>query len=160
MKLLFGGLGGLVCAGIAAVVFLWPAQRVGPEAMAYGREMCSHCRMHISRPGFGGEMRDGKGVLTKYDDIGCLLQAMIRLHREIPEAWVEDRGGSGFVPLLSAFLVRGAPGDTPMGSGIVAFKDAGAGSAYAAAHHAELVSLEDLVRDPTRLAQVAGMGAH
>lgn len=155
MKILFGSFAALLLAGVGAVVFLWPAQRSGPQPIAYGRETCSHCRMHISRPGYGGEIRDGKGVLTKYDDIGCMLQAMIALHREIPEAWVEDHAGSGFISLLSAQLVRGAPNDTPMGSGIVAFKDDIAAQAYAQAHHAELVSLESLVREPTQLAQGA-----
>ncbi len=159
MKMLFAGFGAIT-AVLGGVLFLWPAQPSGPQAIAYGREMCSHCRMHISRPGFGGEMRDGNGLLTKYDDIGCLLQAMIRLHREVPEAWVEDHGGAGFVPLLSAFLVRGEGNDTPMGSGVLGFKDEAAARAYAASHHAELVSLEDLVRNPTRLAQAASMRGH
>ncbi len=153
MKRLFSAVAIVLGAGLAGVIFLWPAQHTGPEPMRYGREMCSHCRMHISGPGFGGEFRDGNGVLTKYDDIGCMLQAMIGLHREVPEAWVEDHGGGGFVPLLTAHLVRGEPSDTPMGSGLVAFRDTAAAQAYAQAHGAELVRLEDVVRNPARLAQ-------
>ena len=140
------------CALVGGIVFLWPAHGVGSEPINYGRDACAHCRMHISQPGFGGELRDRNGRLTKYDDLGCLLHAMIALHQEIPEAWVEDHAGGGFLPLLTAHLVRAGAGDTPMGSGIVAFGDAGAAAAYAQVHHGEVVQLEDVVKDPARLA--------
>ena len=148
MKRLAITLGIAVVALVGGVVFLWPAHGVGPEPIHYGRDTCAHCRMHISQPGFGGEMRDRTGVLTKYDDLGCLLHAMIGLHQEIPEAWVDDHAGGGFVPLLTAHLVRTSGGDTPMGSGLAAFSDAGVAAAYAQAHNGEVVPLEDVVKDP------------
>ena len=138
------GLG--VGAFVIAVVFFWPAPRSGPERILYGRDACAHCRMHLTQPGFGGELRDHQGVLTKYDDIGCLIQAMLAKHREIPEAWVEDHGGEGLVPLLGAHLVRTERGATPMGSGVLAFAEEAAARDFAAAHGGELVRLEDLIR--------------
>ena len=141
-----------VAAVFGAVVFLWPAPASGPEPIHYGRDACAHCRMHISQPGFGGELRDHTGVLTKYDDIGCLLRALAALHREVPEAWVEDHGGGGFVPLLNAVLVRGERLDTPMGSGIVAFADAEAARQLTSAQGGELVTLEQLLHDPALMA--------
>src|SRR5262249_41690559 len=106
-------------AAIAAVVFLWPVQRAGWEPIHFGRDTCAHCRMLLSQPGFGGELRDRNGTLTKYDDVGCLVQAMVGAHREVPEAWVENHRGGGFVPLLTASLVRIGARETPMGSGII-----------------------------------------
>ncbi len=153
MKAVFATLGVVLLGGVGSVVFLWPARHTGPEPIAYGRDTCAHCRMHLSRPGFGGEIRDRDGVLTKYDDIGCMLRAMIALHREIPETWVEDHGGSGLIPLLTAHLVRTDGNETPMGSGILAFADAAAADEFAHAQAAELVNLEDLVKDPARWAQ-------
>ncbi len=143
---------GVMASVVVGVVFLWPAHGVGSEPINYGRDTCAHCRMHISQPGFGGEMRDHSGALTKYDDVGCLVQAMIRLHQDIPEAWVEDHAAGGFIPLLTAHLVRTSAADTPMGSGIVAFGDASAATAYAQAHNGELLQLEDIVRNPAQLA--------
>ncbi len=160
MKALIGSLGLLVLATVGGVVFLWPTQRVGPQSIVYGRDACAHCRMHISQPGFAGEVRDHNGMLTKYDDVGCMLQAMVAMRREIPEAWVEDHDGGGFVPLLTAQLVRGDTGDTPMGYGIVAFANEAAATTYAREHNGQLVSLEDVMKDPQRLAQGPRMTAH
>lgn len=151
MKVLIGSLGLLVLATVGGVVFLWPTQRTGPEPIVYGRDACAHCRMHISQPGFAGEVRDHIGVLTKYDDVGCMLQAMVAMHREIPEAWVEDHDGGEFVPLLTAHLVRSDTGGTPMGYGIVAFANEEAARTYAQSHDAQPVGLEDILNEPERL---------
>jgi len=144
-------LAGLGATFVLAVVF-WPSTRSGPEPIAYGSDACAHCRMHITRPGFGGEIRDRDGTLTKYDDVGCLLQAMLAKRHEIPESWVEDHDSGRLVPLLTAHLVRTERSATPMGSGIVAFQDDAAARAFARSAGADLVRLEDLVREPARLA--------
>lgn len=140
-----------VCAAIAAVIFLWPVQRVGAEPINYERDTCAYCRMHLSRRGFAGELRDRNGALTKYDDVGCMLRAMVGMHREIPEAWVEDHDGNGFFPLLNASLVQADNIETPMGYGIVTFKDEVAAHAFALAHRGQVLGLEDLLKDPARL---------
>lgn len=148
MRALFASAGIALTATVAAVVFLWPVQRSGPEAIDYGRDACAHCRMRISQEGFGGELRDSRGALTKYDDIGCLLRAMVGMHREVPEAWVEDHAGDGFTPLLAATLVRIDAMETPMGSHVVAFADGAAAAAFAEKRGGQVVALEDLLRSP------------
>ena len=159
MKALLASVGLLLVGAVSGVVFLWPAPPRGPQPIAYGRDACAHCRMHVSQPGFGGEIRDRNGVLTKYDDVGCMLRAMVALHEEIPEAWVEDHAGSGFVPLLTAHLVRRDDGGTPMGYGIIAFADPGAAASYARLHRGQIVSLEAIIETPGRLAERPGMPA-
>jgi copper chaperone NosL len=145
-------LGVALASVVAGVVFLWPGSATGPEPIAYGRDTCASCRMHLSQPGFAGEMRDPDGTLTKYDDVGCLIRAILAARREVPEAWVEDHAGGGFVPLLSAKLVRGDAASTPMGSGLVAFADDSAAIVYAEAHGARVMAFEDVLRDSTLLA--------
>jgi copper chaperone NosL len=145
-----------VIALVAGVVFLWPAPPTGPEPIAYGRDTCATCRMHLSRPGFAGEMRDRNGTLTKYDDIGCLVRAIVAGHREVPEAWVEDHAGRGFVPLLTAHLVHVPGASTPMGSGVVAFADEATARAHADAHGVAVMTFENLLQDSTLLARLAG----
>jgi copper chaperone NosL len=151
MKGLVASALGLV-AVVVAVVCLWPVRR-GPEPLRYGVDACAECRMPVTRPGFGGELRDADGRLTTYDDVGCLVRAMLRRHGPIPEAWVEDHAGGGFVSLLTAHLVRGGA-ETPMGSGIVAFKEAAAAEAFARDAGGAQVALEDLVRDANRIARM------
>jgi copper chaperone NosL len=131
---------------VLAVVGLRPAAS-GPEPIAYGRDTCARCRMHLSQPGFGGEIRDQRGVLTKYDDIGCLLQAMAALGAQVAETWVEDHAGGGLAPLRGATLVRTGRGETPMGSGIVAFAGRTAAEAFAASSGGRRVALEELLDD-------------
>ena len=135
----------LVLAAIAGAVVFFPSGGAGPEPIVYGRDACAHCRMVISQPGFGGEVRDLSGKISTFDDVGCLLISLAATGRETPEAWVEDFDGkTTFAPLLQATLVRGAL-DTPMGHGIVAFADAGKAAAFAAEKKAKVVKLEDLL---------------
>jgi copper chaperone NosL len=148
-------LGVLLVAAVASVVLLWPTPE-GPEPIAYGRDVCAHCRMHLGRPGFAGELRGADGTLQKFDDVGCLLHALLAAHRETPEAWVEDHGDGGLIPLLTAHLVRAEAVDTPMGYGIVAFREEAAARTFADANHGGVVPLEALLREPVRWAKVPG----
>ena len=154
MKTVVAAVGIALLGVIGGVVFLWPSQRAGSEPINYGRDVCAHCRMHLSQAGFAAELRDRDGTLTKYDDIGCMLHAMLALHHEVPEAWVEDHDGGGFVPLLSASLVHSDRLETPMGSGIVAFKDQAAAAHFAQAQGGDVVALEDILREPGRVVPV------
>jgi copper chaperone NosL len=140
----------LALGAFVVVVVAWPGAKAGPEPVAWGRDACGQCRMLLSRPGFAAELRDASGVLTRYDDVGCLVRAMRAAHADVPEVWVEDHAGGGFVPLLTARLVRAPSVATPMGSGIVAFRDDGAAREFAAAQRGALVTLEDLLREPVR----------
>jgi copper chaperone NosL len=146
-------LGGALAAAMLAVaaVILWPAAGVGPEAIVHGRDACARCRMPISRPGFGGELRDRSGVLTKYDDVGCMLRAMLAMHADVPEAWVEDHRSFELVPLLGATLARGRTVETPMASGLVAFRDPADAAAFVRDDGGDLVPLEALLREPARI---------
>jgi copper chaperone NosL len=151
-----GKLVALLCA-LAAVpamaMLLSPrASATGPEAIRYDRDTCAHCRMHFAARGFAAERRDERGTLQKYDDIGCMLVAASR--GASGETWVEDHSGSGFVPLLQATLVAGKDLGTPMGYGVVAFREPKAAEEFARAHAARVVTLEDLLHDEARF------GAH
>jgi len=142
---------------VAGVVFLWPGgPGAGPEPIVWGRDTCDRCRMLLSQAGFAGEMRDRQGTLHKYDDVGCLVGAIVAAHAEVPEAWVEDHEDGGFVPLLAAHLVRAADVQTPMGHGIVAFKDPAAARAFASPHAGRVVAFEELLHDADWLARVTG----
>jgi hypothetical protein len=147
MKSLAAAAALLVLAAAGIVVF-WPAE-IGPEPLAYGRDVCAKCHMHLSRAGFGGEMRDADGRLTKYDDVGCLLVAMWAEHREVLGAWVEDHGGAGLLPLLAATFVADAA-ETPMGYGVVAFASEADARAFVAAHGGRVATLEELLKDTVR----------
>ncbi len=134
-------------AAIVVLVVLAPTRRAGPEPIVYGRDACARCRMHLSEPGFAGELRDAAGALAKFDDLGCLVLALADGRKDTPGAWAEDHGTRELVPLLAATLVRGKKVTTPMGHGIVAFADARAAHAFAERNSAEVVGLERLLRE-------------
>lgn len=131
---------------VAAIVF-FPRGHKGPEPLAFGRDTCARCRMTISQPGFGGEIRDHREAITKFDDAGCLIQAINASHQEIPEAFLDDQGGTGFVPLLTATFVKGSRIATPMGHGVIAFRDAATAANFAATNGGRVTPLETLLRD-------------
>jgi copper chaperone NosL len=137
---------GAVAALVAAVV-LWPAPVAGPEAVAWGRDTCARCRMHLSQPGFAAQVSGPGGVARKFDDIGCLAAALADGEAAIADAWVEDHESGGFVPLVAAHLVRAAGVTTPMGHGIVAFADAAEAAAFAVAHDGTRVAVDQLAQE-------------
>lgn len=135
----------VVAAIIAVMVALRSSPSGGPVAIEYGRDMCAECRMHLSEKGFAAQVREPSGEVLKYDDIGCLLEAIRKKGGGIPEGWVEDHGSGAWVPLKQAVLVRGGDIKTPMNYGVVAFKDEAAAKTYMAAHGGNVVALNSLI---------------
>lgn len=156
MKWLVGALLGVFVLAIAIVLVPSDAPMTGPEPILYGRDACARCRMHLSRPGFAGELRDRKGVLTKYDDLGCLLVSMWALHAEVPEAWVEDHDTGELSPLLAATFVTDARLATPMSYGILAFATSESATHFVEQHGGTVTTLESILADPKRFRHEPG----
>lgn len=134
-------------AVLAAVLLLVACTTAdGPPAVTLDRTACSFCGMLVSDLRFAAALRPGPGEPAQvFDDIGCMLQSW----RQAPDmtaavAWVMDEDGE-WVPARDATFVRGAI-TTPMGGGIVAFRDRDAAMSYAAdVQGAESVSFSDLL---------------
>jgi copper chaperone NosL len=141
-----------IIAVVALSIIFFPSASAGtgPVPIAHGRDACARCRMHIGEPGFAGEMRDVKGELTKYDDVGCLLIAMWKKHREVPGIWVEAHDSHRMVPLLRASLVVDSSVRTPMGYGIIAFEEPSRAADFAAKNRGTVRTLEDVLKDEER----------
>lgn len=122
----------------------------GPEPIAHGKDACARCRMHIAQPGFAGQMRSVKGELTKYDDVGCLLIAMWKQHREVPGIWIEAHDSHEMVPLLGASLVVDSSIGTPMGYGIIAFEHPSNAEVFASKNGGSVRAVEDVLKDEER----------
>jgi hypothetical protein len=111
-----------VIGAFAAIAFAPGVAPSGPVPIAHGRDACASCRMHVDRPGYAAErLVDGRVAI--YDDLGCLAHALAA-GGERGRIWVEDHASGALVPLESATLVRARDVRTPMGSGVVAFRDA------------------------------------
>jgi copper chaperone NosL len=135
---------------LSIVFFPTAGAHQGPDPILHGKDVCARCRMHIAGPGFAGEMRDREGKLTKYDDLGCLLIAMWRTHREVPEVWVEAHDSNQLVPLLGATLVVDSKIRTPMAYGLIAFEEPRAADEFVREHGGEIRSIEAVLGDGRR----------
>lgn len=141
-----------IVGALAISIVCFPETRAdrGPEPIAHGRDACARCRMHIAGPGFAGEMRDREGELTKYDDLGCLLIAMWKEHREVPEVWVEAHDSQELVPLLNSTLVVDSKIRTPMAYGLIAFERVASAEEFVRKNGGEIRTVEAVLEDGHR----------
>jgi len=111
---------GLSVAALAAlgvaVAYLQRAPE-GPQPVAWNREVCAHCRMHVSEPAYAAQLHLADGQVLSFDDPGCLF-AWERAHKDPvrarwfhlrTERWAGDR---------DVRFVHAEP--TPMGYGLAA----------------------------------------
>lgn len=62
----------------AAIVILMVAMvscQSGPQPIAYGKDICTECKMTIMDKRFGSEIITKKGKVFKFDDIHCLIRS-------------------------------------------------------------------------------------
>lgn len=101
----------------AAVLLLLRATAVpdGPQPIAWDREACAHCRMHIGDPHFAAQLQATDGRVLSFDDPGCLIRfraeqpievRAVYFHHFGEDRWLTE-GEVAFVPVAS----------TPMGYG-------------------------------------------
>ena len=139
----------LLGLGLGVILLAPSAAARGPVPIIPGRDSCDRCHMPVTAGRAGGERIDAQGRRATYDDVGCLLLAIWAAHDATPEAFVEDHRSGVLIPLLGATFVRGEL-PTPMGYGVLAFREPQAAAAFAGEHHAEVATLEDLLRDRER----------
>ena len=140
----------LLVVALSIIFFPTAGASTGPEPIAHGKDACARCRMHIGEAGFAGQMRTVKGELTSYDDIGCLLIAMWKQHREVPGVFVETYDSHRMMSLLEASLVIDSGVRTPMGYGIIAFEHPATAEAFASKNGGTVRTLEDVLKDEER----------
>ena len=138
----------------------------GPPEIHVDRTACSHCGMLISEPVYAAAYRAPDSDPRVFDDIRCLLEAA----RKEPRAgtlrfWFRDaasalpqggslaatgrprgEGGEEWIPGDAAF-VSSPTLRTPMGGGLIAYRDRTAAREGAARHRGSVVdSLDELLR--------------
>lgn len=114
---------GLIVAVCAAAVFGWLLLRAqalptGVVPVAWDKEACAHCRMHVGEQGFAAQLQLTDGRVLNFDDPGCLFSWLAAspapvhatwLHHHTEDRWL-SRAEVGFVPVTP----------TPMGFGFAA----------------------------------------
>jgi copper chaperone NosL len=117
----------------------------GPPAIELDRSACSHCGMLISEPLYAAAYRTSGGDTRVFDDIGCLRNAA-RAETATLRYWFHDANDRGWVDGGGATFVASAEIRSPMGGGVLAYRDPGAAERSAAARHGRVIrSVADLL---------------
>lgn len=136
----------LVIVAVALLSTACSATAAGPPAIVVDRTACGHCGMLISEPIYAAAYHMHGQQARVFDDIGCMLDALRRETAAPLDVWVQDASGTGWINAHEARFVASSAIRTPMRGGILAYADAAAAGAAAAAHRGEVLrSVEALV---------------
>lgn len=119
----------------------------GPPHLEVDRTPCAHCGMLISEPIYAAAYRTPRSEPRVFDDIGCLLKAAAEEPRaDALRFWFHDAATAVWIDGTDAVFVSSTNLRTPMGGGLVAYRDPAA-AREAAAHQQGRVlpSLKDLL---------------
>lgn len=111
----------LVLAALGAVVVV-VVGRGGdlpdePVPVAWDKDVCAHCHMHVGEPRHAAQLVTTDGEILFFDDVGCALSYLDEKQPSIHRLWFHGEGDE-WIPAEEAGFVR-AP-ITPMGSGLIA----------------------------------------
>ncbi|MCC6552581.1 MAG: hypothetical protein IT372_06090 [Polyangiaceae bacterium] len=115
-------------AVLAAVILRWQELPQGVQPVAWEREVCARCRMHIGDPHFAAQLQTRDGRILNFDDPGCLILYevdrapdvhAIYFHLSREDAWA-SQDDVAFVPGQTTpmgygfgAVRRGTPGALP-----------------------------------------------
>ena len=116
------------------------ARADGPPDIEVDRTACAHCGMLISEPMYAAAYRSPGHAPRVFDDIRCLVDAAGRE----PDAddlrfWVHDAASAAWIDGGEAVFVASPALRTPMGGGLIAYRDPAAAREAAARHRGEVV---------------------
>ncbi|MCC6288941.1 MAG: nitrous oxide reductase accessory protein NosL [Chitinophagaceae bacterium] len=112
---------------VILLTVLFSSCNTGPEAIAAGKDNCSHCKMGISDIKYAAEMVTQKGKVYKFDDINCLVSFIkdkTVAEKDINQIYFSDFSAPhNLVKSGEAFLLQGGSIHAPMNGNIVAFSN-------------------------------------
>jgi copper chaperone NosL len=137
-------MGGLVLAA-ALLSAACGARAEGPPEIVVDRTPCSHCGMLISEPLYAAAYQAPGADARVFDDIGCLRDAARGEHGAL-RIWVHDASDGRWMNGSEAILVSSPSIRTPMGGGMIAYRDPSAADRAAARHNGRVIrSIDDIL---------------
>jgi hypothetical protein len=118
-------------AAVGVIVAVRYTQQLpeGPVAVAWDREACAHCHMHVGEPAFAAQLQTTSGEVLNFDDPGCLFKYLeerrpavhaIYFHHLREDRWMSAEE-TAFVPVSQSpmgydlgAVERGTPGSIPL----------------------------------------------
>jgi len=118
----------------------------GPPEIVVDHSVCSRCGMLISEPLYAAAYQANGQAPRVFDDIGC-LRAAARSEDGPILTWFHDAEDRAWIPGTGAVFVASSTFHTPMGGGVIAFRDAAAAQRSALEHQGQVIpSLAELLR--------------
>jgi copper chaperone NosL len=118
-----------------------------PPKISYGKDTCTRCRMIVS------EERQAAGLVAKngdkaiFDDTGEMIAAVQEEGLNDRRVWVHDYRSEDWIDGTTAFFVVSADVMTPMGTGVVAFKEQAPAAEFAASHGTTALSWSQVLQN-------------
>jgi nitrous oxide reductase accessory protein NosL len=108
--------------------------------------------MAISETRYAAELIRQDGEPIKFDDIGCMIHYVegTRQNDDVAACFVLDFDSQEWLDADRAFFLRSPAFKTPMGGGIVAFKEKSNADAAVTKYGGKLLGFADLSREITR----------
>jgi copper chaperone NosL len=139
---------------VAILLTMWAgacaARASGPPEILIDRSVCSRCGMLISEPAYAAAVRWPDGREQVFDDIGCLLAALGSQDTTGVRHWFHDANDGDWILDTKPVFVTSPGLQTPMGGGIVAFRDQDAVDRAAARQSGQVVSDLSVLKNPVR----------
>ncbi len=112
-------------------------------------DVCTACKMAISQMRYAGQIVDRDGS-RKFDDIGCMMKYINKnkikeTAGEIAFFVVDYEDGKTWVPVRKAVFVKSGRIDSPMASGIGAFRDTESANRFIQKNGGEVIPIERLL---------------
>ena len=104
--------------------------------------------MAISEKRCAAEFIDKEGTPFKFDEIGCMRRYIseLQVKATVAATFVADFETKEWVRAEDAHYVHSEEFKTPMGGGILAFKDRSGAESALAVHHGELMRFAELFK--------------
>lgn len=110
-------------------------------------DTCTFCKMPIEQVQYAAEFMTKDGFTRKFDDIGCMVQHAEKVKTSnIAAFYVMDYANKQWVKGEEAQFVQSEKIQTPMNSGLIAFKDKNAADSVASEYGGKVVGLKDIVQ--------------
>ena len=134
----------------AALLAACESNATRPPEIVVDRTACSHCRMFVSEPIYAAAYRTDNAEPRVFDDIACLVASLRRESLSADSSglrvWLQDGNGGGWIESGAPVLVSSAIFRTPMGGGVVAYRDAAAAAQAVSTYQGQVVgTLSDLM---------------
>lgn len=123
-----------IVAGVMFLTSCQPPDNSSPPHLRFGEDVCATCRMIISEATHAAGRTLPDGRVEGYDDLGCLRKALkdkTAVRADQVDYWVHDFPSHTWIPAASAYFVQSPQFQTPMGYGILAFRDLAKAREYA-----------------------------